>query len=138
MQVIHTSKYVDHLLIIGCKDYYYQKHRMREQKMSSNNHTGMFAKYLRKEHGFWRLKADSDQICYCKHSAKYGGIYAYIESGTPGVKIVANGFMEYFTDFSKLSMYLDQLEQNAERNHNGLVSALYRSANSRMLRTMTL
>jgi hypothetical protein len=108
---------------------------MREKNMNS---VGMFGKYLRKEHGFWRLKADSNQVCYCKHSANYGGIYAYIEPGTPGVKIVANGFAQYFADFSKLSMYLDRLEQTAERNHNGLVSALYRSANSRMLRTMSL
>ncbi len=109
---------------------------MREKNMS--NSVGMFGKYLRKEHGFWRLKADTNQVCYCKHSAKFGGIYAYIEPGTPGVRVVANGFVQYFTDFAKLSMYLDRLEETAERNHNGLVSALYRSANSRMLRTMTL
>ncbi len=102
------------------------------------NTTGMFGKYLRKEHGFWRLKSDESQICYCKHSAKYGGIYAYIESGTPGVKIVTNGIVQFFNDFNKLSDFLARLEETATRNHDGLVHALYRSAGSRMLRTMTL
>jgi len=108
---------------------------MREKLMNS---TGMFGKYLRKEHGFWRLKSDSNQVCYCKHSAKYGGIYAYIEPGMQGVKIVTNGMIQYFNDFNKLSEFLTRLEETAERNHNGLVQALYRSSNSHVLRTMML
>jgi len=98
----------------------------------------MFGKFLRKEYGFWRLKADGNEVCFCKHSPTYGGIYAYIQPGIPGVRIVANGFVQQFADFTRLSSFLDQLEATAQKNHNGLVSALYRNTSSRSLRMLAL
>ena len=98
----------------------------------------MFAKYLRKDHGFWKIQSGGNQTCLCKHSSKYGGIYAYIEPGMGGVRIVTNGFSHFFNDFNKLGEFLARLEETAERNHNGLVQALYRTASARMMRTYAL
>jgi len=98
----------------------------------------MFGKYLRKEHGFWRIKAENNQVCYCKHSPQYGGIYAYIEPGVNGVQIVTNGFTEFFNDFAKLGDFLSRIEAISEKNYNGLVRSLHLATASRSLRVMSL
>ncbi|MHA1680675.1 MAG: hypothetical protein ACTSUE_06690 [Promethearchaeota archaeon] len=100
---------------------------------------GMFGKYLRKEAGFWRIKSNAaGMICYCKHSAKYGGIYAYIEPGKNGVKIITGGKSHYFDNFNSLSAFLSKLEEDSGNNLNGLVRTLYRSAGTRVMRTFAL
>ncbi len=99
------------------------------------NTVGMFGKFLRKEYGFWRISSETNTICYCKHNAKYGGIYAYIQPGTSGVRIVTQGISQYFTDFTKLGDFLGKLEDVAERNQNNLVRSLYLSVASRSLRS---
>ncbi|MBD3185858.1 hypothetical protein GF325_03430 [Candidatus Bathyarchaeota archaeon] len=103
------------------------------------NTVGMFGKFLRKEAGFWRIKSQGNgMICYCKHNAKYGGIYAYIEPGKNGVKIITGGKSRFFDNFGALTDFLNKLEENSESNFNGLVRALYRNTGTKVMRTFAL
>lgn len=104
------------------------------------NDATMFGKYLRREENFWRIKSNQgpNVICYCKHSSKCGGIYAYIKRGEKGVDIITQGKNYHFDDFNNLSNFLATLEEASEHNFNGLVKTLYRSASSRVLRNFAL
>jgi len=98
----------------------------------------MLEKYLRKEHGFWRVKTSDGRRWYCKHTTELGGIFAYIEQDTPGMTIVAGNVTMHLDHVAEVSDFLARVERAAARDYHHLVQALQRSRLARTLRTMTL
>ncbi len=98
---------------------------------------GMFGKYLRREHGFKRLRSGEGRLCYFKHSFEFGCIYAFIEPGVRGVMMAVNHFYHRFENIATLSQFLGRLDA-AGKPLEELMKSLYRSTVAKQLRTMML
>ncbi|MFO7796836.1 MAG: hypothetical protein ACQERB_15300 [Promethearchaeati archaeon] len=96
----------------------------------------MFRGFLLKEN-FWAKKGNEkndEEKVFIKHDSNIGGIYAIIEKDNRGVKIIANGEEHFFTNFDKLDLFLNQLNQRKD----DFMKILKRRNLSRKLRTLDI
>ena len=96
----------------------------------------MYRGYLLKNQ-FWAQKGnekrDSPKV-FIKHDSSVGGIYAIIDKDNRGVKIIANGEEHFFSNFDKLDVFLNQLNQRKD----DFMKILKRRNLSRKLRTLDI
>lgn len=103
---------------------------MCEEQMS------MYRSFLLKNK-FWAKKGNEnseDEKVFMKHDSDIGGIYAIIEKNNKGLKIIADGEEYFFTNFDKLDIFLNQLEQRQD----DFTKILKRRSVSRKLRTLEI
>ena len=96
----------------------------------------MYRGYLLKN-DFWAKKGNEkneEEKVFIKHDSNIGGIYAVIHKDDRGVKIIANGEEHFFSNFDKLDLYLNQLNQRKD----DFMKILKRRNLSRKLRTLDI